>query len=271
MSNIEKTNHYPSESFADSFLSASPRIRRGAAVPLREKPRCASRKQGGDYLLFSPIHYEPGYAYPLIIWFHRPGADETELFRVMPKLSLRNYVAAAPRGLTIDEAQSGPMIRQRPIDGLAGQFRPLYDWPETEQGIEEAENRVFETIGRSKLRCNIADRRVFLAGIDSGGTMALRIGARNPERIAGVVSFSGSFPTSHLPLQRWSQIRDLPMMMAVGARNPVFSPESVSEQLRLFHTAGMSVSIRQYKTADETTPQMFQDANRWIMEQVTGS
>lgn len=270
MSNIEKTNPYPSEQIADPFFQLSRKTRRGVSVPSPERTRRDFRRSKTDYLLFSPIHYEPGYAYPLLIWFHGPGADETELFRIMPLLSLRNYVAAAPRGLTPDESGRPAPIRQKSVEGQTRRFSPLYDWPETDRGIEEAENRFFETVEKSKLRCNIAPSRIFLAGIGTGGSMALRIGTRHPETVAGIVSFSGSFPTDHLPLKLWSQIRDLPIMMTVGAKNSVVSPETVSRQLRLFHTAGMSVSIRQYKTADETTPQMFQDANRWIMEQILG-
>ena len=31
--------------------------------------------------LFAPMHYEPGYAYPLIVWLHGPGGDERQLNR----------------------------------------------------------------------------------------------------------------------------------------------------------------------------------------------
>ena len=99
--------------------------------------------------------------------------------------------------------------------------------------------------------------------------MAMRLGARYPERFAGVISFSGGFPMIPSSLSKWEALRRLPMVMMIGSKNPVFSPAAVSKQLRLFHTAGMSVSIRQYHTADDTAPQMFRDANQWIMEQVT--
>ena len=84
-----------------------------------------------------------------------------------------------------------------------------------------------------------------------------------------MISLGGPFPENDLPLLYWSRLRPLPMLLAVGVASAVFPPEKASRQLRLFHTAGMSVSIRQYKTAEETTPQMLRDVNRWIMEQIT--
>ena len=54
----------------------------------------------GDFAhaLFAPIHYEPGYAYPLIVWLHGCGGDERQLRQLMPLLSLRNYLAVARAG-----------------------------------------------------------------------------------------------------------------------------------------------------------------------------
>lgn len=228
----------------------------------------ASSPKKSEYILFSPIHYEPKYAYPLLVWFHSPGADEKELFRIMPQLSLRNYVAVAPRGLTFQENGGKQSRRFSSAEGFVSQFAPLYDWAEESSSLNETESRVFEAISHARLRCRLAPSRVFLAGVGAGGTMALRIGARRPEAFAGVVSFSGRFPFSPCSLAKWSSLRNLPMMITLGANNPIFPHSAVNEQLRLFHTAGMSVSIRQYKTANDLIPQMLKDANQWIMDQI---
>ena len=228
----------------------------------REKSTSTARR----HLLFAPVHYEPNYAYPLVILLHGPGRDERQLFEVMPRLSLRNYVAAAPRGLRADELES------RTVRSNAGKkYRPLFDWPTTERGIEEAEDRIFDTMEKAQVGCHIAQDRVFLVGIGSGGTLAMRIGTKYPERFAGAVSLGGPFPVDHQPLGRWERIRSFPMLMTVGLKNRVFSPTVASEQLKLFYAAGMSVSIRQYNADDELLPQMFRDVNRWIMERVTAT
>src|SRR5436190_20982679 len=50
------------------------------------------------YATFAPIHYEERYAYPLLVWLHGNASSERELRQVIPLVSMRNYVAIAPRG-----------------------------------------------------------------------------------------------------------------------------------------------------------------------------
>ena len=50
------------------------------------------------------MHYAPGYAYPLIVWLHGSGSDERQLQRIMPLVSMQNYVAVAPRGIPLTAA-----------------------------------------------------------------------------------------------------------------------------------------------------------------------
>jgi len=39
--------------------------------------------------------------------------------------------------------------------------------------------------------------------------------------------------------------------------------------LRLLHTAGIFVTLRQYPCGQEISPQMLADVDRWIIEQIT--
>src|SRR4051794_5650794 len=57
--------------------------------------------------LFTPLHYERNYAYPLIVWLHGPGDDERQLKRIMPLVSMRNYGAAGPRGTVETGVKAG--------------------------------------------------------------------------------------------------------------------------------------------------------------------
>ena len=61
----------------------------------------SSSAQDTIHASFAPQHYESGYSYPLLVWLHGPGCDERQLLRIMPQISMRNYVAIAPRGLLV--------------------------------------------------------------------------------------------------------------------------------------------------------------------------
>jgi phospholipase/carboxylesterase len=207
------------------------------------------------YALFAPLHYESGYAYPLIVWLHGRGNDERQLLRIMPQVSMRNYVAIAPRGLCTAAAEDG---------GCQG-----YDWRQTDDDIQQAEQRIFDCIDAAQQKLHVAPQRVFLAGFDCGGTMAFRVAMNRPERFAGVLSLGGSLPAGHSPLGNLVAARRLPLFLAVGRHSAEYPAEAVCENLRLLHSAGMSVTLRQYPCAHELSPQMLNDTDRWIIEQIT--
>src|SRR5690606_5013251 len=132
------------------------------------------------YRIFTPLHYEKNYAYPLLVWLHGAGGDETQLERIMPHVSLRNHVAVAPRAA-----------------GLV--------WEQTSGGIAHAERVIFEAIEAAQARLNIARQRIFIAGYQDGGAMALRVAMRHPRCFAGAATLCGPFPRGLQPLARLNE------------------------------------------------------------------
>lgn len=203
--------------------------------------------------LFAPCHYEPGYEYPLLVWLHGPGDDERQLCRIMPHLSLRNYVAVGPRGCC------------PPDPGCLG-----YRWQQGEHSVQDAADRVFDSIEVACGKYNVAKDRIFLAGYQCGGTLALRIGLKYPEHFAGAMSVDGPFPTGAAPLSRLRQARELPILMAQGRESLTYPPQVANRELRLYHAAAMQVTLRLYPCGDELTTQMLEDVDVWMMERING-
>jgi len=198
---------------------------------------------------FAPLHYEAGYAYPLVVWLHGRAANEHQLRRVMPHVSMRNFVAVAPRG-TAERRRGG--------------FR----WRQDAESIEEAESRIFQSIASAQERFNIHNRRVFLIGSGCGGTMAMRVAWNYPDRFAGVATIGGPLPTEHCPLHRVNEMRQMPCMIAMSRLSPSYPESQVCRDLRLMHSAGCTVALRQYPGADDLTSGMLSDLNCWLMELV---
>jgi len=206
------------------------------------------------HTLFAPLHYTPGYAYPLIVWLHGRGSDERQLQRIMPMVSMQNFVAVAPQGLNL--------TAETPTDTES------LGWTQADEHIQLAEHRVFECIELAQQKFHIAPRRIFLTGFDCGGTMALRLAMSHPSRFAGVVSLCGAFPTGGAPLGNLLAARRLGLLLATGRGSDTYPAEQVCDDLRLLHTAGLSITLRQYPCGHEIQPQMLADVNRWIMEQI---
>ncbi len=229
---------------------------KGSAYRIEEARLSASYDGGTCHVTFLPLHYEQNYAYPLLIWLHGPGDDETQLNRIMPLVSMRNYVAAGPRGSRQRKAAAG--------------VPATYVWRQTDEDIQRAQASVFECIASVTQRLNVAIPRVFLAGYDCGGTMALRVAMSHPDRFAGVASLGGAFPTGQTPLRCLNLARRLPVLISFGREGRKYSMGQVCDDLRLLHAAGMKVTVRQYPCDDEITTQMLLDLDRWLMELVTG-
>ena len=206
--------------------------------------------------IFFPLHYEPNYAYPLLVWLHGPGDNETQLKRIMPLVSMRNYVGVAPRGTWTEEEDD---VSQRRCG-----------WRQHEEDISLAEQRVFDCIELAEGKFHIAPSQVFLAGYDCGGTMAFQLAMKHPGQFAGVLSVGGPFPSDHRPLLQIDHARRMSLLIAHGRDSRKYPIERVCQDLRLFHSAGLKVTLRQYPCGDEITTKMLSDLDAWIMEQVTG-
>jgi phospholipase/carboxylesterase len=202
---------------------------------------------------FAPMHYEPGYAYPLIVWLHGPCGNEQQLPLVMPLISKRNHVGVAPRGTAAERSRRG-----------------AFCWSQAADGVEEAESRIFDAIGVAEQRFNIHAERVFLVGVGCGGTMALRVAWNHPQEFAGVATFGGGLPNCDRPFRHVNSLRHLPCFMATNRQSSSYPEEAVCRDLRLLHSAGCTVALRQYPGDDEVTNHMLADLNRWIMEFVCG-
>ena len=206
---------------------------------------------------FIPLHYEKNYAYPLLVWLHGPTGSEHEITQVMPHISVRNYVGVSPRGVVRHQATH--------TDGT-----PTWTWDQETSSIAGALDEVLQCIDEAKQRFNVSADRVFLAGTDAGGTMALRLALNNPHLFRGVASIGGAMPTGRNPLSRVQTARKLPVLLMNGRDSAHYSVDDVCADLRLLHAAGMSVAYRQYPCGHEVTTRMLADLNRWVMELVSG-
>jgi phospholipase/carboxylesterase len=218
----------------------------------RNESRLATRT-ATPHAVFTPVHYESNYSYPLIVWLHGSGGNERQLQRIMPLVSMRNYVAVAPQGTA----------NERDGDGC--------DWPQTAAGIEAASASVFDCLTIARRSFNIHNRRIFLLGYGSGGTMAVRLAWEHPETFAGVATIGGPLPRQNCPLRNVNRLRQLPCFLATSRASRCYPEAQVCRDLRLLHSAGFTVALRQYTCGDELTTAMLSDFNHWAMESVTAS
>lgn len=216
----------------------------------------SSPSAAGHYHLFTPLHYEPNYAYPLVIWLPDAGGTAREISRVMPLISMRNYAGVGVNGI-------------RPVQA----FQPQrgYQWGQQPADLDRAREAVMRAIDGASQRMHVGRHRIFLAGHGTGGTLALRLGLAHPEIFAGAISLLGGLPRGNRPLVRLAHARQVPLLMIYGRDSERYGTDHVCQDLRTMHAAGLKVSLRQYPCGQEVTTKMLSDVNAWIMAIVTGS
>jgi phospholipase/carboxylesterase len=128
---------------------------------------------------------------------------------------------------------------------------------------------VRSAIAAARRWLNVDPARIYLAGSDVGGTMAFRIALNDPRSFAGVLSFGGAFPSTLRPLGQLDEARRLNVFLATGRDSQRYPEAQVCANLRLFHTAGFSICLRQYPCGDDLTTHMLADMDRWIMDRLT--
>jgi len=186
----------------------------------------------GGLPVFVPHGYEPAYDYPLLVWIDDPLGDRVDLARVMPRLSLRNFVAVQAGG------------------GSAA---------------------AWQAVDRVSARLSVHPRRVWLVGHCAGGTAAFRIACHHPESFAGVVSLGGAFPIDESLFARIDAIRRLPMLHCCTASAVAADHVHTDRTLRLFHAAGATLAMRIYPGSNPLSRSVLADVNRWLMEEICGS
>jgi len=205
---------------------------------------------------FSPVHYEAGYAYPLIVWLHGAHDNENQIRRIMPHTSDRNFVAVGPRGVAQDFSQSCETT--------------TWNWPQDSSGIELASKRISLAIQRATHHFHVNPNRIYLAGFRDGGTMALRMALQQPSRFAGVISINGALPSGNAPFSNLAEMNELPIMVMQCQQSCYYPEDQLCDDLRLAHSAGLKLDVRQYLCGDVMMTDMLEDMNSWVMQKIVG-
>ena len=211
----------------------------------------SSTRSTNSYHIVAPLHYEKNYAYPLIVWLHENGGSEYEIQQVMLQISMQNYVGVGVRGpIHVPNTRS-------------------FQWDEIVGGILKFHELVIASMEAASRRYNIARHRIFLAGFGAGAQVAMRLALNAPQLFGGVISMGAGLPKGNTPLRHIQHARRLKMLVCYGRESQRYPEDDVCNDLRLVHTAGLKLHLRQYPCGDIATTEMFKDADAWIMDVVT--
>lgn len=198
-----------------------------------------------------------------VVWMHGLGADGHDFEPIVPELRLpattriRFVFPHAPlRPVTIN--QGHVMRAWYDVRALAGVRR------EDEAGVRQSARQIEALLARERQR-GIAPGRIVIAGFSQGGAMALHVGLRYADRLAGILALSCYLPLSNtLPTEASPANRDVPIFWAHGLHDPMI-PQAMAEQGRAqLAELGYQIDWHQYPIPHSVSAEEIADVARWL-------
>jgi phospholipase/carboxylesterase len=198
-----------------------------------------------------------------IVWMHGLGADGHDFEPLVPELleagmpALRCIFPHAPlRPVTIN---NGYQMRAW-YDIIGIDRRSAEDF----SGIKASAAGIAALIKNENER-GIPTARIALAGFSQGGAMALHLGIRHPETLAGIIALSSYLPlASELATERAPANQSTPIFMAHGTQDPVVPFGLGEESRQMLDSVGYAVEWHAYPMAHSLCEPEVSDLRRWL-------
>ena len=202
-----------------------------------------------------------------VIWLHGLGADGNDFAPIVPELVRAHWPAirfvfphAPVRAVTINGG-----ARMRAWYDIVGM--DLASRADT-AGVDESIAQVNALIEREASR-GIPAERIIVAGFSQGGAVALSLGLRRSQPLAGLVAMSTYLPApdnagDHLTAGAAAQ----PVFFAHGSADPVV-PLGLGEQsMAALRGLGFAVQSHRYPMAHQVCAEEIRDLGDWIEQRL---
>jgi phospholipase/carboxylesterase len=204
-----------------------------------------------------------------VIWLHGLGASGDDFAAIVPELDL----SACPAIRFVF-----PHAPQRPVTLNGGYVMPAwYDIFGTELGAGavrrddavgiQASARAVEALIAREVSRGIAANHIVIAGFSQGCAMALHVGLRHPEKLAGIMALSGYLPLAEtLAAERSPANAETPIFMAHGTQDPVVIPARGAAAHSQLTALGYTVQWHTYPMPHSVHPREVADISAFLRQ-----
>jgi len=197
-----------------------------------------------------------------VIWLHGLGADGHDFEPIVPQLGLSDDLAVR---FIFPHAPSIPVT----LNG--GYIMPAwYDIKQTDLGIEHDHQGILNSARDIQLLIDqeemhgIPSSRIILAGFSQGAAMALHVGLRQTEKLAGIMVLSGYLLLPGQTDQFTTTAKTTPLFMAHGIHDPIVPYELGDTSRRKLEALGFSIQWHSYPMEHNVCPEEIRHIGAWI-------
>jgi phospholipase/carboxylesterase len=212
------------------------------------------------------VELEPGGpADSAVLWMHGLGADGHDFEALVPQLRL-------PEAKAVRFVFPHAPIRPVTING-GHRMRAWYDVasfdrrvPQDAAGIRESAESLGALVRRERER-GIRSDRIVVAGFSQGGAMALQLGLRWPERLAGILALSTWLPLADtLEAEAHPANAAVPVLMAHGSFDPIIPIPAGEASRDALRARGYHVDWRSYPMPHSVCGEEVEDIRQWLLQ-----
>jgi phospholipase/carboxylesterase len=205
-----------------------------------------------------------------VIWLHGLGADGHDFEPIVPELQLAGAGAvrfvfphAPVRPVTINGGM--PMRAWYDIMGIDRES------PQDEAGIRASARKV-DALIRREVERGIPAHRIVLAGFSQGGAVALHLGLRFDERLAGILALSTYLPLHESLRDEHSAANaETPLFMAHGILDPVVPLYLGESSANRLVQGGWPVTWRTYTMPHAVCPEEIRDISGFLADRLASA
>lgn len=205
----------------------------------------------------------PGQARSAVIWLHGLGADGHDFEPVVPYLSIPESAGVRfvfPNAPQIPVSINLGMVMPAWYDITEADLRKRHD----ETGVRRSAEQVAALIRRENQR-GIPTGRIVLAGFSQGGAIALHLGLRYGEKLAGIMALSTYLVCEDsLPQELSDANRDTPLFQAHGIQDPMVPMDRGEAARNRLNELGIEVLWQSYPMMHEVCPGELEDIGNWL-------
>ncbi|MFV8750719.1 alpha/beta hydrolase [Nannocystaceae bacterium ST9] len=215
-----------------------------------------------DCLELGPPASQPAAA--SVIWLHGLGADGHDFAPIVPMLRMPSVRFVLPHAATRPVTINGGFVMRAWYDILALDFSGVR---ESERDIRASAIEIAALIERERQRGTPSDR-IAIVGFSQGGAMAMHVGVRERETLAGIAVLSGYavLGGKTLPEERSSTNAGTPTLFCHGRQDPVvpmFLGKAAHDQLKALDP-GRPLEWHDYPMGHEVCPEELAVIAKWL-------
>ena len=209
------------------------------------------------------VEQEPARsAVATLIWLHGLGADGHDFASLPPQLGISPDLAVR---YVFPHAPVMPVTLN-----MGMEMRAWYDIVsleargQDEVGIRRSAAAINGLVAR-EIERGVAPSQIVLGGFSQGGAVALYLGLRYSQALAGIIGLSTYLPVAGLLATEAHQAnRDTPIFLAHGLHDPVLALHLAERSRELLTEQGFDVTWRTYPMPHSLSEAELVDLSDWL-------